>query len=415
MGSNKFQSNNQYFFAQAIGASWVISNESFLKGVAGVNELKLKAGFGHLGYAGNTGDFLYKTAWLQGGSFEFKPNTGSKTSSLAQWGNPNLKWEYSNELNIGFEGRFLNNRLAGELNYFHEQRNNIIGINSGKYAAVGGNFIPYENIGQVMNQGFDGAISWNDRIGDDFTYNVGFNFTYSKNKLQKSSELSNMEEYRKAVGRPTSTLFGWQSQGLFGKDVPLSGHAAQGFGSYQAGDIAYADLNGDNLIDDNDQTSIGQSFPTTTMGIDVTLNYKGFGLYILGTATTGVTQMLTSAYFWNNGMDGYSVLALDRYHPTNNPTGTQPRLTTTDGANNARNSTFWSEDGSFFRLKNIELSYTLVNKSGRGIPKNCKFFVRGANLFVLSSIKEVDPELVLSGITNYPTYRTITGGVSINF
>ena len=150
------------------------------------------------------------------------------------------------------------------------------------------------------------------------------------------------------------------------------------------------------MVDNNDQTRIGQSFPKTTFGVDITLNYKGFGLYVLGTATTGVTQMLTSTYYWNKGLDGYSVLAEDRYHPINNPTGTQPRLTTTSGVNNYRNSTFWTKNGSLFRLKNVELSYSLYNNWKKGIGKNYKFFVRGANLFVLSGIKELDPELMLA-------------------
>lgn len=415
MGSNKFDKGNQYFFAQAVGAAWVLSNESFLKNSKNVNFLKLKAGYGHLGYAGNTGFFLHRTNWEKGDKVEFRPTIGGNITNLSRWGNPDLEWEYSNELNVGVEGLFLRNRLSTEINYFREIRKNIIGVNNAKYAATGGDFIPYENIGEVLNQGFDAYVSWNDRVGKDFTYNVGFNVTYTKNELRKSNELNNIEEYRKSIGRPTSTIFGWQAQGLFGKDVALEGHPKQNFGSYQVGDIAYADLNGDNIIDNNDKKSIGQSFPTTTMGIDVTLNYKGIGLYILGTATTGITKMCTSSYYWNSGLNGYSVLAADRYHPVNNPTGTQPRLTTKSSENNQRDSNFWTENGSFFRLKNIELSYTLTNKSGKGIGKNYKFFVRGTNLFVLSGIKDLDPERIQSGVTNYPTYRTITGGLSINF
>lgn len=415
MGSNRFHKDNRHFFAQSIGAVWVLSNESFLKDVEAVNSLKLRASYGHLGYAGNTNFFLYRTNWTKESATEFKPSTGSATSNLARWGNPDLKWEYSNEFNVGIEGRFLNNRLSTEINYFRELRKNIIGIDEAKYATIGGKFIPFENIGEVLNQGFDGYVSWNDKVGTDFTYNLGFNITYTKNQLRKGNELPNIEEYRKAIGRTTSTIFGWQAEGLFGKDVPLAGHTPQSFSSYQEGDIAYVDLNGDGIIDDNDQKSLGQGFPTTTMGIDITLNYKGFCLYVLGTATTGITKLCTSSYYWNNGLDGYSVLAADRYHPVNNPGGTQPRLTTTIASNNFRNSTFWTEDGSFFRLKNIELSYTLNSKSPKAIAKNYKFFVRGANLFVLSKIKDLDPEMILSGVTNYPTYRTITGGVSINF
>ena len=415
MGSNRFQGDNKYFFAHSVGGAWIISNESFLKDMKAVNLLKMKVSYGHLGYAGDTDFFLHRTNWRQGDKEEFKPSTGANTTDLIRLGNPDLKWEYSNELNIGIEGRFLNNRLSGEVNYFRELRKNIIGINSAKYATIGGNFIPSENIGEVLNQGIDACVNWNDKVGEDFTYNLGLNITFTKNKLRKTNELSNIEDYRKSIGQPTSAIFGWQSQGLFGKDVAIAGHPFQSFGNYQVGDIAYADLNNDGMVDNNDQTCIGQSFPKTTLGVDVTLNYKGFGLYILGTATTGVTQMLTSTYYWNKGLDGYSVLAEERYHPVNNPTGTQPRLTTTSGVNNYRNSTFWTKNGSFFRLKNVELSYTLNNNSKKGIGKNYKFFVRGANLFVLSGIKELDPEQMLAGISNYPVYRTITGGVSINF
>lgn len=415
IGSNKFEQGNQYFFSRAIGAAWLLSNEAFLNNAKNVDFLKLKASYGHLGYAGNTDFFLYRTNWTKGDKVEFRPTIGGNVTNLARWGNPDLDWEYSNELNVGFEGVFFGNRLSTEINYFHELRKDIIGVNNARYAAVGGDFIPYENIGEVQNQGFDAYMSWNDKIGRDFTYNLGFNITYTKNELRKSSELDNIEEYRRAIGRPTSTIFGWEAQGLFGKDIVLEGHPKQNFGDYQVGDIAYADLNGDDVIDDNDKKSIGQSFPTTTMGIDITLNYKGIGLYVLGTATTGITKMCTSSYYWNSGLNGYSVLAADRYHPVNNPEGTQPRLTTQSADNNQRDSSFWSENGSFFRLKNIELSYTLTNKSGKGIGKNYKFFVRGTNLFVLSGIKDLDPERILSGVTNYPTYRTITGGLSINF
>lgn len=125
---------------------------------------------------------------------------------MIRLGNPDLKWEYSNELNIGIEGRFLNNRLSGEVNYFRELRKNIIGINSAKYATIGGNFIPSENIGEVLNQGIDACVNWNDKVGEDFTYNLGLNITFTKNKLRKTNELSNIEDYRKSIGQPTSAI-----------------------------------------------------------------------------------------------------------------------------------------------------------------------------------------------------------------
>lgn len=238
----------------------MISKEDFMKDVKAVNSLKLKINYGHLGYAGNTGHFLYRTNWKNGDKFEHKPSTGGPTTDLVRYGNPDLKWEYSNELNIGVEGTFFNNRLSADVNYFREMRKNIIGKNTVKYAAVVGDFIPAENIGEVMNQGIDAQVRWQDKIGE-IHYNVGVNLTFTKNKLRKSDELDNIEDYRKSVGRSTSTIFGLQAEGLFGKDVQLAGHPLQSYGAYQAGDIAYADLNGDNMINDNDVTDLGQSFP----------------------------------------------------------------------------------------------------------------------------------------------------------
>ena len=415
MGSNKFDKNDRFFFSPAVGASWIISNESFMKEAKAVNFLKLKASFGVLGYTGNTGFFLYQTGWNNNGNYNFFQDQTDHKVSLARWGNPDLTWEYSQEFNIGIEGLFFNNRLSTELNYFHECRKDIIGVNNAQYAATAGNYTMYENIGQVTNQGIDIAINWKGNIGRDFLYTVGANMTYSKNKLDKWNEIEGVESYRKAIGRPTSTIFGLQALGLFGKDIPLEGHSLQSYGIYQNGDIAYADLNNNGIVDDNDRMSLGQSFPITTWGINVDLKYKGFGLYMLGTLHTGITQLCTNAYYWNNGLNGYSELALNRYHEVNNPSGTMPRLTTTTESNNFRDSSFWTENGSFFRLKNVELSYTFENKTGRFFANKCKLFVRGTNLLTFSKIKDLDPERLNAGITNYPAYMTVTGGLSVSF
>ena len=318
------------------------------------------------------------------------------------------------ENNILKSIEYLTNMVYSQLGVTQE-RKDIIGVNNAQYAATAGNYTMYENIGQVTNQGIDIAINWKGNIGRDFLYTVGANMTYSKNKLDKWNEIEGVESYRKAIGRPTSTIFGLQALGLFGKDIPLEDHSLQSYGIYQNGDIAYADLNNNGIVDDNDRMSLGQSFPITTWGINVDLKYKGFGLYMLGTLHTGITQLCTNAYYWNNGLNGYSELALNRYHEVNNPSGTMPRLTTTTESNNFRDSSFWTENGSFFRLKNVELSYTFENKAGRFFANKCKLFVRGTNLLTFSKIKDLDPERLNAGITNYPAYMTVTGGLSVSF
>ncbi len=418
MGSNQLAKSNRFMFTPVVSAGWVISNEPFMKSAGGVDFLKLKASYGLLGFFAASNYLLYNTAWNTGGSYATgnTNNVGEYIMNLGRIGNPNLGWVTSSEWNVGVEGVFLDKCLRGEANWFREMRRGTIGKNGVEYSEVVGDYLPSTNVGDVLNQGVDAYLSWSDILhGGDFKYTVGVNFTYTKNKVVKASELTNIEEYRKTVGRPTSAIFGQISEGLFGRDVDLEGHPRQAFGYYTTGDIAYKDLNNDSVIDDRDETMIGQSFPVTTWGIDVDLQYKGFGLYVLGTAETGASALLSNAYYWNNGADSYSVKALDRWHPVNNPDGTLPRLTTTTGSNSYRNSDFWIEDASFFRLKNVELSYTFNNYKAKGVMKQIKVFLRGTNLCVISKIKDLDPERLDAGITNYPVYRTFTGGLSFTF
>lgn len=205
---------------------------------------------------------------------------------------------------------------------------------------------------------------------------------------------------------------GYVSQGLFGKDVELEGHPMQLFGSYGNGDIAYVDLNDDQVIDERDRKVIGNTFPRTSLGVDLNFKYKGWGLYVLGTSQLGVDKVLNNRYYWNYGEGKYSVKALERYHPEYNPNGTMPRLTTSAGENNFRDSDFWIEDASFFRLKNVELSYTFTN-----IPaiQKLKLYARGTNLLTVSKIKGLDPEVLGAGLTNFPIMTTIVGGFSLTF
>ena len=158
---------------------------------------------------------------------------------------------------------------------------------------------------------------------------------------------------------------------------------------------------------------IGNRFPRLTSGIDVRLGYKGWELFLCGTAQTGKWSLNDNSFWQMDGEDKYSVIALERYHPENNPSGKYPSLTTRSAASNFVNSTFWLQNASFFRLKDAELSYTFdFLKAG---VKKLRLFVRGTNLFVISADGHLDPETVNAGVSTYPLYKTITGGASITF
>lgn len=414
MGSARYAKGNRHFLAYAVGASWIISNEPFLKSAPGVDFLKLRASFGHLGFDRNTGYLLYKTAWSNGGNYtlgEQNKGTVERTTSFVRFGK-DVKWEYSNELNIGIDGSFLGHRLNVTVDGFRETRNNIVTAQSADLAAVHGGFVTVVNGGSVRNWGMDGRISWNDRVGD-FHYEIGVNATWTANKLLSWNQVNYPDGGTVAVGKPTDAMFGYTALGLFGRDVALDGAPLQHFGDYGNGSIAYADTNNDGHVDSRDRTMIGNRFPRLTSGIDVRLGYKGWELFLCGTAQTGKWSLNDNSFWQMDGEDKYSVIALERYHPENNPSGKYPSLTTRSAASNFVNSTFWLQNASFFRLKDAELSYTFdFLKAG---VKKLRLFVRGTNLFVISADGHLDPETVNAGVSTYPLYKTITGGASITF
>jgi TonB-linked SusC/RagA family outer membrane protein len=413
MGSDKMPEKNRYNFFPAVGAAWVISEESFLQDNDFVDFLKIKGSFGILGYDRSTAYYLYENRWNTGGGVQFneRNTTGRSRTNIQQIGNPDLEWEKSREINAGIEGLVLDNHLQFEFNYFNEYRYDIIQSPSAHYSVIAGGLYPRVNQGENLNRGIEGQLSWSNTVGD-LQYKFGGNFVYSKNKVIKMNEVLYPEGYTNQTGQPSDAMFGYVAEELFTEQSQLDNHALQTFGSYGLGNIAYQDLNGDNIIDGRDSKVIGNSFPRTSLGIHLDLTYKHFGLFVLGTSELGVDHWLNNSYYWNRREGKYSTLATERWHATNNPDGIFPALTTTSGTNDFRGSTFWLEDASFFRLKNVEISYSLP---GSSVVKDYKFYVRGTNLFVLSKNKDLDPEVLNAGVTNYPVFRTIAGGVSVSF
>ncbi len=415
LGSNRYNKNNRYFLSRAFGASWILSNEEFLKDCSLVDFLKVKASYGVLGYDAATSYILHQQTYGNAGTTQFGSANSSNVDAidLVRVAS-DIDWEYSREYNVGAEAYMFDGRLRAELNYFHETRNDMVSGVKYRVAGVVGDLIEQDNVGKVRNQGVDGDIEWSGRKGD-FSYTAGVNFLFSKNKILDWNEVAYANQNLSTIGQSTSAMYGYVALGLFGKDVEMEGHPTQLLGDYQEGDIAYKDINNDGVIDQNDRCVIGDSHPTGSLGIDLNLGYKGWGLYLLGTAETGINTWLNNSYYWVDGLDKYSDIVKDRWHAENNPDGFYPRLTTLSADNNFVNSTCWMASAAFFRLKNAQFSYTFDFNSPTSFVDKVKLFVNATNLCVFSSIKELDPEVLNSGVTNYPLSRTITGGVSVTF
>lgn len=415
MGSNKFADGNRYGLFPAVGLGWVLSEENFLNNSRTINHLKLKTSFGIMGYDRATAFYLFDNRWGNNGNYSLgEAGAGNNVprTSLELIGNPDLKWEKSREINVGVEASLFDNAVSAELNYFNEFRYDMVINPFNFYSTFSGGLFPRLNMGETFNTGVEGMITWQRKMGE-VDLRLGGNFIFSKNDVRADESLIYNEENLNTINRSSDVIFGYVANGLFKSQAEVDAAPKQTLGQYGVGDISYADLNGDNIIDERDRQVIGNNFPRTAIGLDVNLRYKGFGLYVLGTTELGVNNLRDNNYYRNNSESKYSVLALDRYHPVNNPNGTMPRLTTYSGSNNNAASTYWIENANFFRLKNAEISYDLA--AGGKTVQNYRFFVRGTNLFVLSDNKDLDPEVINAGVTNYPLYRTVTLGASVNF
>lgn len=416
MGSSKFFDDKRHFLSFALGGAWILSDEKFMDANTLFDFLKLKASWGIIGYDGATSSYLYEDCWYDNGTTSFGNSNSHSVdvTSIDYLGNADLDWEKSREVNIGLEALMLDNHFYFAANVFNERRYDMIDLVDSEWSSIYGGLYYYENSGEVKNTGFELELNWRKKYGN-FTSSLGANLTYARNKYVKKDEVQYSDAYRRTEGRATDVMMGYKSLGLLGKDVDLDAAPTQTFGSYGEGDIAYADLNDDGVVDDRDKTEIGVSFPSTMFGVTVDLKYKGWGLYVLGTGRLGVQTYLNNDYYTNYGNGKYSDKAFDRYHATNNPTGTQPSLTTTEGDNNNVNSDFWLENTSFFRVKNVELSYTFKSKKESILGRSIKLYLRGANLWVISDVDELDPEAPDAGVSNNPVISTLTTGISVSF
>mgnify|MGYP001006636395 CR=1 FL=1 len=211
-------------------------------------------------------------------------------------------------------------------------------------------------------------------------------------------------------GQPISQFWGLKTDGMITSQEEIDTSPRQLFDDeVQVGDLKYADLNNDGLIDSNDQKVIGNSSPRFDYSVSINLRYRNFDLTIVGTGRASYDTALTNKYFWNGWSTGtYSHFVRD------NIGGDYPRLAYVKSNNNFQNSSFWLRDGGYFKIQNVELGYNLRFRS-QSVFKGLRVFLRGANLCTISGIKDVDPENINAGVTTYPLYRTFTAGFKFTF
>ena len=422
--SENFAPNERTGYFPAVSAGWILSREDFMESAPFVNFLKLKGSYGQLGSDRIPSRFGYYNRYnLVPNAYAFGSalQTGLTPGAIA---NESVTWETSTKMDFGFETRLLNNQLDIDFTVFKERREDILATRSLSVPLSFGATLPSENIGIVENKGFELILNHNKQLSADWSYRIGGNLTYARNKIIEAAEASNVAEGRRITGRPNGGYYGYKSLGIFrdAADYETSPKHEAYLNTTGPGDIKYQDVSGpdgvpDGIIDDHDITYLGNgTLPQVLYGITGGVNYKGIELNFLlqGAAQSQQHLAQNAAWAFHNG-GRVNAEWLDRWTPAN-PDAPLPRLSLNTNGNNYLLSDFWVKNSSYLRLKNVELAYTLKHDVLSRIgASNVRIYAQGQNLFTITDLLNLDPENTNAIGRYYPQQTTYTFGINVQF
>jgi TonB-linked SusC/RagA family outer membrane protein len=445
-GTENFAEGKRFGFFPAYSLGWVLSEESFFPKNDIVSYIKLRGSRGAVGNDRIGSDrFLYRpsaytisTTTASAGGYYFgelgSTLTGYNYSREGKLGNPDVTWERAIKQNIGVEMSFWKSRISLTVDVFSEQRNNIL-ASLGTVPVTLGATLPALNLGRMNNRGFDGDITYNDRIGD-VSFWVKGNFTFARNKVEFQDEIKRPFSYQYRTGQRYGQFFGLVADGLYNtwEEVNDANRPASIWNSnkIQPGDIRYKDVNGDGIINEDDVVPIGYSnFPEKIFGISFGGNYKGFDLSVLFQGASNVSlaynRRQIRGFFENSGAASYLIESWSAERYEQGLPIKFPRFSEGNYVHNYQASTYWIRDASYVRLKNVEIGYNIPQSVLTRLRVSAiRFYVNANNLYTWSSVlKGVDPELsgtepgsTQAGISNeepYPLTRTINFGLNLKF
>lgn len=425
-GSNRFAKGHRFQLFPAVSAGWTLTNESFMPDSDVLDFLKLRGSFGQVGNdkLGNEFSYYYRSTYVDGASYSFgeshNPNvTGLQEGRMA---NENIRWEMATKYNLGLETRWLRSRLSLNADVFKEHRTNILRVPARYLVFAGINSLAPENLGVVENEGVEFELGWQEKANDKFSYFATLQYAYAHNTIIEMSEASQPYDYMRATGHSIEQFIGYKSAGFFGSYEEIAASPQQfGLSNLAPGDIKYKDLNGDGIIDQNDQTAIGNStIPEYTFSLSTGITYKDLSLSVLFQGAARSSVYMAGDVGWDNSWGNYFEEHINRWTPETAATATYPRfLQKSDGNHqNYYLSDYWLRDGKYLRLKNVQLAYALPKSLlGRTPLNTVRIFANAFNLFTWDEVKRIDPESNPNRNVGqfYPQQRIINFGLTIGF
>ncbi len=427
-GSENFAPGKRFGFFPSGALGYMISNEDFWAPISSVvNLFKIRGSYGEIGNDEIGGDrrFAYNTEMQTTTGTYFGRDTYTYYTGISTGhpGNPDVTWETARKTDVGFElGLFNQFRLTAD--YFREKRDGIYIQQESIPTAVGINITQYVNLGEMLNQGMDMSLEYDRQINQDLYISGRGNFTFNRNKVLYDDKASQQWAYLNDVGFPLNQYRGLIAIGLFESEEDIANSPTQTFGLTRPGDIKYRDIDGNGIIDSNDQVPIGYTTtPEINYGFGVSARWKGFDFSIFFQGVANVGRILSGTAIYGNSTNLlaygnlYAEIAENRWTEWNpDPNALYPRYWMSSSENNSQASTFWYRDMSFIRLKNAEIGYSLPKKLIQKIGlSTLRFYVQGVNLLTFSKFKMWDPELDTSSGSVYPITRTAAVGLNVNF
>ena len=450
-GSSVFAPGHRWGYFPSFSAGWVVSNEKFMKNTANwLSFLKIRAGWGQNGNK-SISAFQYEAAFAYDAysmySFNNAKDTPTKGASLSRLANEDLTWETSEQLDLGFDARFLGGKLGVVFDWYKKTTKDLL-----LYVPVSpttGFDSQLKNAGTVENKGVEFAINWRDQIGRDFEYNIGYNIAYNKNKV---TEVNSSQKYnnggndllaqgtgymaRFEEGQPIGYFWGYKTDGPIQNAEDLAAYTAtlkdgdaanslQG-ADLKVGDLKFVDTNGDGIITADDKTYLGDPNPDVTMGITLGASYKGFDLNVTGYAALGQQVARSYRKFTDGEYENYTTEVYSYW----NGEGTSDKFPQLAAMNRGVNwqsiSDLYIEDAGYFRLQNLTLGYDFTKVWKKSPFQQLRLYFAAQNLFTITGYKGMDPEngMALNGnepwvtgvdVGNYPQPRTYLVGVNVKF
>jgi len=429
-GSEKFAGEKRFGFFPSFGAGYLISNEAFWQPLERVfNTVKFKATYGKVGndaIAQRQDRFFYLSDISKGGSgyrwgSTFMNDYGGY--SISRYANPDITWEVSTKLNLGVELGFLDDALQVQADYFRDNRSQIylqrqnFPATAGLEASVSG------NVGEVLSHGFEGSIDYQYASTENWWLTGRANFTYATNEYVKLDEKDYADEYLKRKGHSINQWWGLIAERLFVDEAEIANSPKQDFGTYQAGDIKYKDVNGDGVVNSNDQVPLGlPTVPEIQYGFGLSGGWKNFDASFFFQGNARVSLFIDPGT-GNNGIAPFAnrrnalTLIADDYWTETDPDvhAFWPRLSAEPLNNNIQTSTWWLRNGAFLRLKTVEFGYNLPDGTFSSLGlENSRIYFSGENLFVISPFDLWDPEMGRGGL-GYPPNKRFNFGVQLSF